>query len=35
MTDGETTTTGYRINNGTSFLMAVEFTADGPEANPS
>lgn len=24
--------TGYRISNGTSFLMAVEFTADGPEA---
>ncbi|HEX6568576.1 MAG TPA: penicillin acylase family protein, partial [Acidimicrobiales bacterium] len=27
--DGET---GYVINNGTSFLMALEFTEDGPEA---
>lgn len=24
--------TGYRINNGTSFLMAVDFTSDGPVA---
>ena len=24
--------TGYPINNGTSFLMALEFTDDGPEA---
>lgn len=23
---------GYRINNGTSFLMAVDFTSDGPKA---
>jgi acyl-homoserine-lactone acylase len=28
-TDGET---GYAINNGTSFLMALAFGADGPEA---
>src|SRR5918998_249156 len=28
-TDGET---GYAINNGTSFLMALAFTDDGPEA---
>ncbi len=32
VTDGETTTVGYRINNGTSFLMAVALTPDGPEA---
>ena len=30
--DGERSTTGYRINNGTSFLMALEFTDDGPRA---
>jgi acyl-homoserine-lactone acylase len=29
---GDVDTTGYRINNGTSFLLALEFTADGPRA---
>jgi len=29
---GGATTTGYRINNGSSFLMALEFTDDGPRA---
>jgi acyl-homoserine-lactone acylase len=30
--DGTTSTVGYRINNGTSFLMALEYTDDGPRA---
>ncbi|MDQ2678768.1 MAG: penicillin acylase family protein [Actinomycetota bacterium] len=30
--DGERSTVGYRINNGTSFLMALEFTDHGPRA---
>ncbi len=30
--DGQRSTTGYRINNGTSFLMALEFTEHGPRA---
>ncbi len=29
---GDTTTTGYRINNGTSFLLALEYGEDGPQA---
>ncbi len=34
ITTGDETdeTVGYRINNGTSFLMALEFTDDGPRA---
>ena len=31
-TDGERSTVGYRINNGTSFLMALEYTDHGPRA---
>jgi acyl-homoserine-lactone acylase len=30
--DGSDEHTGYLVNNGTSFLMALEFTDDGPEA---
>lgn len=30
--EGDTRTTGYRINNGTSFLLALEFADDGPRA---
>ncbi len=30
--DGERSTVGYRINNGTSFLMALEYTDHGPRA---
>ncbi|CAN5899613.1 N-acyl homoserine lactone acylase QqaR [soil metagenome] len=32
VTDGDTTTTGYRINSGTSFLLALAFEDDGPQA---
>jgi acyl-homoserine-lactone acylase len=32
VTDGDTTTTGYVINNGTSFMMALAYTDDGPQA---
>jgi acyl-homoserine-lactone acylase len=32
VTDGETTTTGYRINFGASFLLALAFDDDGPQA---
>ncbi len=31
-TDGERSTVGYRINNGTSFLLALEYTDHGPRA---
>ncbi len=32
VTGGGRTTTGYRVNNGTSFLLALSFTPDGPVA---
>ena len=34
MTDGDTTTTGYVIKS-TSFLMALAYTDDGPQAQGS
>jgi acyl-homoserine-lactone acylase len=32
VTDGDTTTTGYRINSGTSFLLTLAYGDDGPAA---
>jgi len=29
---GDVTTTGYRINQGTSFLLALAYGPDGPQA---
>src|SRR5690606_26734794 len=32
VTGGDPDTTGYRINNGTSFLLALAYTDEGPRA---